>query len=103
MFNRMDGFKPKNCMSGYDFELWVQGILTTLKFDTKCTKGNDGYLVVITYNHMSSETKVYANHCSRTLNVYSDFSAGYPAEYSLFVTEHFFPEATVLPSLHSPA
>ncbi len=60
MFNRMDGFKPKNCMSGYDFELWVQGILTTLKFDTKCTKGNDGYLVVITYNHMSSETKVYA-------------------------------------------
>ena len=60
MFNRMDGFKPKNCMSGYDFELWVQGILTTLKFDTKCTKGNDGYLVVITYNHMSSETKLYA-------------------------------------------
>ena len=47
MFDRMDGFKPKNCMSGYDFELWVQGILTTLKFDTRRTKGNDNGVDII--------------------------------------------------------
>lgn len=36
-FDKGDGFKPKNCMSGYDFELWVQGILTALQFDAKRT------------------------------------------------------------------
>ncbi len=38
---------PKNCISGYDFELWVQGILTALKFDAKRTKGNDNGVDII--------------------------------------------------------
>lgn len=44
-------FKPKNCMSGYDFELWVQGILTALKFNAKRTAGNDnGVDIMATLN-----------------------------------------------------
>lgn len=38
-------------MSGYDFELWVQGILTALKFNAKRTTGNDnGVDIMATLN-----------------------------------------------------
>lgn len=38
-------------MSGYDFELWVQGILTALKFNAKRTAGNDnGVDIIATLN-----------------------------------------------------
>ena len=47
MFDITDGFQPKNCMSGYDFELWVQSLLTALKFDAKRTKGNDNDVDII--------------------------------------------------------
>ena len=60
MFDRMDGFKPKNCMSGYDFELWVQGILTTLKFDARRTKGNDnGVDIIATLDERGECLKFY--------------------------------------------
>ena len=60
MFDRMDGFKPKNCMSGYDFELWVQSILTTLKFDAKRTKGNDnGVDIIATLDERGHHLKYY--------------------------------------------
>ena len=60
MFERMDGFKPKNCMSGYDFELWVQSILTTLKFDAKRTKGNDnGVDIIATLDERGNQLKYY--------------------------------------------
>ncbi len=72
------GFKAKNCMSGYDFELWVQGLLTSMGFNTKTTRGNDGYPVVITNNRMSSETKAYAKQLGVEL-----------------ITEHQFNEITL--------
>ncbi|WP_251497378.1 restriction endonuclease [Otoolea muris] len=60
MFEKMDGFKPKNCMSGYDFELWVQSILTTLKFDAKRTKGNDnGVDIIATLDERGNQLKYY--------------------------------------------
>ena len=34
-------------MSGYDFELWVQGFMTALKFDAKRTKGDDNGVDII--------------------------------------------------------
>lgn len=34
-------------MSGYDFELWVQGFMTALKFDAKRTKGDDNGIDII--------------------------------------------------------
>ena len=60
MFERMNGFKPKNCMSGYDFELWVQGILTTLKFDARRTRGNDnGVDIIATLDERGYHLKYY--------------------------------------------
>lgn len=60
MFDRMDGFKPKNCMSRYDFELWVQGLLTTLKFDARRTKGNDnGVDIIATLDERGEYLKFY--------------------------------------------
>ena len=60
MFDKTDGFKPKNCMSGYDFELWVQGILTTLKFDARRTKGNDnGVDIIATLDERGYHLKYY--------------------------------------------
>ena len=60
MFEKMDGFKPKNCMSGYDFELWVQSILTTLKFDAKRIKGNDnGVDIIATLDERGNQLKYY--------------------------------------------
>ena len=38
MFDKTDGFMPQNCMSGYDFELWVQGFMNALKFDATAIK-----------------------------------------------------------------
>ncbi len=60
MLDKTDGFMPKNCMSGYDFELWVQGILTALKFDAKRTKGNDnGVDIIATLGERGSHLKYY--------------------------------------------
>lgn len=60
MFDRRDGFTPKNCMSGYDFELWVQSILTTLKFNAKRTSGNDnGVDIIATLDEMEHHLKYY--------------------------------------------
>lgn len=60
MFGRMDGFKPKNCISGYEFELWGQGILTTLKFDVKSIKENDdGIDSVVTLDERGNQLKYY--------------------------------------------
>lgn len=47
-------------MSGYDFELWVQGILTTLKFDAQRTKGNDnGVDIIATLDERGHHLKYY--------------------------------------------
>ena len=59
MFDKMDGFRPKNCMSGYNFELWVQGILTTLKFDARRTKGNDnGVDIIATLDERGASSEI---------------------------------------------
>ena len=59
-FDKGDGFKPKNCMSGYDFELWVQGILTALQFDAKRTEGNDnGVDIIATLDERGRHLKYY--------------------------------------------
>ena len=47
MFAQSNGFQPYNCKSGHDFELWVQGILTTLGFDAKLTGGSDNGVDII--------------------------------------------------------
>ena len=60
MFDRTDGFQPKNCTSGYDFELLVQNMLTTLKFDARRTKGNDnGVDIIATLNERGCNLKYY--------------------------------------------
>ena len=47
-------------MSGYDFELWLQGILTTLKFDAKRIKGNDnGVDIIATLDERGDHLKYY--------------------------------------------
>lgn len=51
MFEGTDGFQPKNCTLGYDFELWDKNMLTALKFDARRTKGNDnGVDIIVTLN-----------------------------------------------------
>ena len=47
MSDRTDGFQPKNCTSKYDFQLWAQNMLTTLKFVACRTKGNDNGVDII--------------------------------------------------------
>lgn len=47
MYGEGIGFQPKDCKSGHDFELWVQGILTRLGFDAKLTGGNDNGVDII--------------------------------------------------------
>lgn len=47
MYEESIGFQPKNCMSGHDFELWTQGILTALGFNAKLTGGNDNGVDII--------------------------------------------------------
>ena len=64
MLDKTDGFMPKNCMSGYDFELWVQGILTALKFDAKRTKGNDIYTENEYFTPIKAQNKGHPlTHC----------------------------------------
>lgn len=46
MFNN-NGFQPKDCKSGHDFEVWTQGLLTSLGFDAKLTGGNDNGVDII--------------------------------------------------------
>lgn len=48
MYGEAIGFQPKDCKSGHEFELWVQGVLTALGFDAKLTGGNDNGVDVIT-------------------------------------------------------
>ena len=36
-----NGFQPKCCRSGHDFERWTQGVLRALGFNAKLTGGND--------------------------------------------------------------
>lgn len=60
MFDRMEGFMPKNCMSGYDFELRMQELLTGMGFNAKLTKGNDnGVDVIATITEMGYTLKFY--------------------------------------------
>ena len=60
MFDKTDGFMPQNCMSGYDFELWVQGFMTALKFDAKRTKGDDnGVDIIATLEKGGIQLKYY--------------------------------------------
>ena len=55
-----NGFQPKNCKTGHDFEVWTQGLLTTLGFDAKLTGGNDnGVDVIATCNVGNKEYKYY--------------------------------------------
>ncbi len=62
MFDKTDGFMPQNCMSGYDFELWVQGFMTALKFDAKRTKGDDnGVDIIATLEKGGIQLKYYLN------------------------------------------
>lgn len=50
-FDKMEGFKSKNCMSGYDFELWIQGLLISMRFNAKTTSGNDNSVdIIATYD-----------------------------------------------------
>lgn len=30
MYDYDNGFQPKNCKTGHDFEVWTQGLLTVL-------------------------------------------------------------------------
>ena len=47
-------------MSGYDFELWVQGFMTALKFDAKRTKGDDnGVDIIATLEKGGIQLKYY--------------------------------------------
>ena len=60
MFDKIEGFKPKNCMSGYDFELWVQGLLTSMGFNAKTTRGNDnGVDIIATLDKQDCHLKYY--------------------------------------------
>lgn len=60
MYGEGVGFQPKNCKSGHDFELWTQGILTTLGFDAKLTGGNDnGVDIVATITVDNRDYKFY--------------------------------------------
>lgn len=51
---------PKNCMSGYNFELWVQGLLTSMGFNAKTTRGNDnGVDIIATFDKQDYHLKYY--------------------------------------------
>lgn len=47
MYEFNNGFQPKNCKSGHDFEIWVQGLLNSLGFDARLTGGNDNGVDII--------------------------------------------------------
>ena len=60
MFGSDIGFQPKNCKTGHDFEVWTQGLLTTLGFEAKLTGGNDnGVDIIATCNVEGKEYKYY--------------------------------------------
>ena len=55
-----NGFQPKYCRTGHDFERWTQGILRVLGFETKLTGGNDnGVDVIATIAIDGKEYKYY--------------------------------------------
>lgn len=60
MYGCGNGFQPRNCKSGHDFELWVHGLLTTLGFDARLTGGNDnGVDIVATITLLKKSYKFY--------------------------------------------
>ena len=63
MYGEGIGFQPKNCKSGHDFELWVQGILTTLGFDAKLTGGNDNGVDIIATITIADKSYKYYIQC----------------------------------------
>lgn len=42
-----NGFQPKCCRSGHDFERWTQGVLRALGFNARLTGGNDNGVDII--------------------------------------------------------
>lgn len=55
-----EGYQPKNCKNGYDFEVWFQGFLNASGFDAKLTSGNDnGVDIIATSNVGAKEFKYY--------------------------------------------
>lgn len=63
MYREGIGFQPKDCKSGRDFELWVQGILTCLGFDAKQTGGNDNGVDIIATITIADKSYKYYIQC----------------------------------------
>ena len=63
MYGEGIGFQPKDCKSGHDFELWVQGILTRLGFDAKLTGGNDNGVDIIATITIADKSYKYYIQC----------------------------------------
>lgn len=58
-----NGFLPKNCKTGQDFEVWTQGLLTALGFDAKLTGGNDDDVDIIAVCNIGDKEYKYYIQC----------------------------------------
>ena len=65
-----NGYQPKRCRTGHDFEVWTQGVLRVLGFDAKLTGGNDNGVDVIakiTINGKEYKYYIQCKYYNRTL------------------------------------
>ena len=63
MYGNDIGFQPKDCKTGHDFEVWTQGILTSLGFDAKLTGGNDNGVDIIATRLVDGKEYKYYIQC----------------------------------------
>ncbi|MCM1128036.1 MAG: restriction endonuclease [Lachnospiraceae bacterium] len=58
-----DGFHPKNCTTGHDFERWFQGILNIFCFSANLTGGNDNGVDIIATKALKSKIYKFYIQC----------------------------------------